>query len=208
MDAKIKNLIFDVGNVLLEYRWQEMFMDHGLTAEETLELGEKIFQNDIWEKDMDGGNITAEQAIEKYAEQYPEDKENIAWFIHNAELMVVNRPEIWEKVHILKEKGYGIYILSNYSKELFEMHTKGASFLSILDGGIVSYQLHLLKPDEAIYRALTEKYSLNKEECIFLDDRLENVEASEAFGIHAVQVTSRDMLNEFLDEMIQNSREE
>ena len=202
MKNTIKNIIFDVGEVLLEYRWQEMLMDHGLTSEEAQELGEKIFQEELWAKGMDAGKLTTEQAIEKYAEKYPEDVENIAWFIRNAELMVVPRPEIWEKVRILKKKGYGIYILSNYSEELFEKHTKGASFLSVLDGGIVSYQVHMIKPDEGIYRALTEKYSLNKEECIFLDDREENVKASEAFGIRAVQVTSRAMLNEFLDKMI------
>ena len=48
--------------------------------------------------------------------------------------MAVKRPEVWDKVAALKEKGYKIYLLSNYSEELLHVHTKGAKFLNVLDG--------------------------------------------------------------------------
>ena len=102
----------------------------------------------------------------------------------------------------LKEKGYKIYLLSNYSEELFHAHTKGAKFLDVLDGGVVSYQVHALKPDREIYEILLEKYSLKAEECLFFDDRMDNVEGAKKAGIQAIQVTSREMLNETLDKML------
>ena len=102
----------------------------------------------------------------------------------------------------LKEKGYKIYLLSNYSEELFHVHTKGAKFLDVLDGEVVSYQVHALKPDREIYEILLEKYSLKAEECLFFDDRMDNVEGAKKVGIQAIQVTSREMLNETLDEML------
>lgn len=199
----VKNLIFDVGDVLLEYRWKDMMMDYGLSYDEGLRIGQEMFQCDIWEQGLDAGNVTMAEAIKKYGELFPDDREVITWFLNHGEQMAVRRPEVWEKVARLKASGYGIYLLSNYSEELFRKHTQGAAFLDVLDGGIVSYQVHLLKPDERIYRALLEKYDLRAEECLFFDDRPANVEGARKVGIQAVQVTSREMINETLEKMLQ-----
>ena len=199
----IRNLIFDVGNVLLEYRWFDLLTkDYGLSAEEANRIGNEMFEPDLWGVELDGGKITLDEAILKYGEMYPQDITVIEWFLRNGELMAVKRPEIWEKIARLKEKGYKIYILSNYSKELFEKHTKDAAFLKVLDGGIVSYQVKEIKPYRRIYELLLNKYDLKAEECLFFDDRADNVEGARNLGIQAVQVTSREMLNETLDQMI------
>ena len=199
----IRNLIFDVGNVLLEYRWFDMLTkDYGLSAEEANRIGNEMFEPDLWGVELDGGKITLDEAILKYGEMYPQDITVIEWFLRNGELMAVKRPEIWEKIARLKEKGYKIYILSNYSKELFEKHTKDAAFLKVLDGGIVSYQVKEIKPYRRIYELLLNKYDLKAEECLFFDDRADNVEGARKLGIQAVQVTSREMLNETLDQML------
>ena len=199
----IQNLIFDVGNVLIEYRWFEMLTeDYGLSADEANRIGEEMFEPDLWGVDLDGGKITLDEAIMEYGRMYPEDITVIEWFLRNGELMAVKRPEIWDKVAALKEKGYKIYILSNYSKELFEKHTRDASFLKVLDGGIVSYQVKEIKPGRRIYELLLNKYDLKAEDCLFFDDREDNVEAARTMGIQAIQVTSREMLNEALDKML------
>ena len=199
----IRNLIFDVGNVLLEYRWFDMLTkDYGLSAEEANRIGNEMFEPDLWGVELDGGKITLDEAILKYGEMYPQDITVIEWSLRNGELMAVKRPEIWEKIARLKEKGYKIYILSNYSKELFEKHTKDAAFLKVLDGGIVSYQVKEIKPYRRMYELLLNKYDLKAEECLFFDDRADNVEGARNLGIQAVQVTSREMLNETLDQMI------
>ena len=200
----IKNLIFDVGEVLLEYRWTDMLMDYGLSYAEAKRIGEELFHKPIWADGLDGGLVTIETAIEKYKFLHPNDIDVISWFLRNGELMAVRRPEVWEKLAMLKKKGYMIYILSNYSEELFAKHTKDAGFLDIIDGGIVSYQVHLLKPDIRIYKALLKKYSLKAEECMFFDDKEENVNGACRAGMKAVRVTSREMLNMMLDEMLEN----
>ena len=203
----IRNLIFDVGDVLLEYRWFEMLtQDYGLTEAEAKRIGGNMFDHEIWELGLDAGRLTMDEAIAKYRERYPEDAKIIDWFLKNGRLMVINRTEVWEKIAALKKQGYRIYILSNYSDELFHMHTKGAAFLDILDGGIVSYQVHELKPDRRIYELLLEKYDLKASECLFFDDRLQNVEGARKVGIEAIQVTSRQMLNEKLEQMLQEQK--
>lgn len=181
----IRNLVFDVGGVLLEYRWQDMFRQQGLSEEEIGKLEQVLFRDEIWAWKLDTGAITVAQAIVEFREKG------------------VPRPEIWQQVVDLKEKGYRIYLLSNYSQEMFEKHTKGASFLKVLDGGVISYQIHAIKPDHEIYETLLKRYDLKPEECVFLDDRLENVEGGKRAGMEAVQITSREMLHGLLNQILE-----
>jgi len=194
----VKNIIFDVGNVLFSYRWHEMLVEFGLSDEEANIAGEKIFDQDIW-IEMDLGNITTKEAIARYGERLPEYKELTEWFISHPEKMPVPRTRVWQQIKQLKEMGYKIYLLSNYSEELFSCHVKDAEFMNYIDGKVVSYELHIAKPDPAIYTALLEKYDLKPEECIFLDDREENTEAAMKLGITSYTVLSEEYVIGVLD---------
>lgn len=197
----IKNLIFDVGHVLFEYRWYQMLLDYGLTDKEAKEAAPLIFDNELW-KEFDLGNLQFSVIVDRYCEALPQYEGLLRWFFGNLEEMHIARTDVWEKVHILKEKGYRIYLLSNYSKEFFAAHTKGASFMDDLDGRVVSYEVHLMKPDAAIYECLLDKYDLKAEESVFFDDRPENTEAAQALGIKSYTITSREYLLGVLDTFI------
>lgn len=196
----IKNLIFDLGDVLMSYRATEMLMDYGMTEKEALYLDDLMFYDPLWAI-LDKGTMTNEEVIAGYAKKYPKHADAIGWFIRHGEYMHVPRPKVWEKVHELKEKGYRIYLLSNYSKDFFQKHTKDASFVQDLDGAVISYQIHETKPDAAIYEHLLKKYQLNPAECLFFDDRAENVEGAVTVGIAAKQVESQEHLLEMLDKL-------
>ena len=195
----IKNLIFDVGDVLIEYRWRDMMMDQGFTREDTERIGGEIFEHPLW-RELDLGNLSQEEVIEGFQREFPADGDEIAWFLRHGELMNVPRPKVWEKVHQLKEKGYKIYLLSNYSEELFRKHTREASFMDDIDGKVVSYEIHEGKPDEAIYRHLLDTYGLVASESMFFDDRAENVETARRLGIQAHVIQSQEQLLSLLEE--------
>lgn len=195
----IENLIFDVGNVLLEYRWYQMLLDFGLTEEEAQTARPHIFDNKLW-NEFDLGNLTTQEIIDRYCVELPQYEELLRWFFGHLELMHVARPDIWKRVHDLKEKGYRIYLLSNYSEDFFNIHTKDADFMNDIDGRLVSYEVHLMKPDPAIYKCLLDKYELKAEESVFFDDRLENTQAAEALGIKSYTITSKEYLLSVLNE--------
>ncbi len=197
----IKNIIFDVGEVLLGYRWKEMLMDYGLKESEAIRVGNLIFNDNLWTQ-LDMQSEPTESIIKKYELKYPDEAVVIRWFIEHGELMQVKRYDVWDKVHTLKQAGYKIYLLSNYSKDLFEKHTKDAVFLNDIDGMVVSYQIHKIKPDPDIYRYLLQKYSLKAEECIFFDDRNDNTVAAQKLGIQAVTVESKDVLMKNIDMLL------
>lgn len=68
----IRNLIFDVGDVLVEYRWFEMLTrDYGLSEAEAKRIGEEMFDNEIWVQGLDGGRLSLEEAIHQYELKYP-----------------------------------------------------------------------------------------------------------------------------------------
>ena len=113
--------------------------------------------------------------------------------------MPVKRERVWKKVAELKDKGYRLYVLSNYSEYLFNKHTRDVPVISLMDGMVISYEVHSIKPDHAIYRHILDKYDLKPEESIFFDDRKENVVAARELSMDAVQITSEDMLLEILN---------
>lgn len=193
----MKNIIFDVGNILLGYRWKEMLLEHGLDEERAKRIGRGIFDSPHW-AEFDAGQISMKELADAFSEEHPDLEEDARWFLGHAELMRVERPEVWELVKKLKEKGYHIYLLSNYSEELFTIHTKGTPFMELIDGAVVSYQIHELKPEPPIYEYLLEKYRLKREECLFFDDRPENTEAARKLGIAAVTIRggSEELLKE------------
>lgn len=196
----IKNLIFDVGGVLFDYRWKEMFMDYGLDEDNAIRVGTQMFNypDRTWDI-FDLGIKSDEEIADIFCKKYPGDEDVIRWFIRHGEYMQVPRPKVWKKVHELKQKGYKIYILSNYPESLFKKHTEYADFMDDIDGLMVSYMIHKAKPAEDIYKALCDKYGLDRSESIFFDDRSENVEGAVKFGMKSVKILSEQVLLDELD---------
>ena len=193
-----ENLIFDMGNVLIGYRWKEMLTeDFGLSGTEAEEIGRQLFEDPIWD-DFDGGHKEIDRVIEHYCDLYPEKSDVIKRFFYEGERMKVDRPRVWELVMKLKEQGHRIYVLSNYSEFLFKKHTEAVPFMDRLDGMVVSYEVRCLKPDPAIFRALIDKYDLDPKKCVFFDDLIRNVEAARSLGMEAVHVTDEEMLISYL----------
>lgn len=187
----IKNLIFDVGKVLMTYRPFEMMEEHGLSREEAERIVNEMFTNPYW-KLCDYGTVPYDELTKGLQTIYPDDAEAIGWFFANAGSLMVGRPKVWEKLHELKEKGYKIYILSNYEETLFKMHTDGRPFMQDMDGAVVSYAVHMAKPEERIYRYLLDTYGLKAEECLYFDDLPENCGAAAKLGINTYQVKAEE----------------
>lgn len=205
----MKNIVFDIGSVLIGYRWKDMCLEAGWEEEKAEKIGRGFFLSPLW-PDFDGGLVTTEEIIESVARQYPDLEADARWFIRSGKAMTVERPKIWALMGRLKERGYGIYVLSNYSEELFTLHTKDLPFWEFVDGGVISYEIHQIKPNPPIYRHLLEKYQLNAQECLFFDDRPENTEGARALGMRAVTVVdgSEEFLKKELEKLLADADKE
>lgn len=204
---KYKNVIFDVGNVLLEYRPERMLQDYGLNENDAKRVCDELFNDsdDLWHI-FDLATMTDEEIKNAYCKKHPNDAKAISFFMEHGEYMHIARADVWERVHTLKKCGYNIYLLSNYPETLFKKHTQYADFMKDIDGLMVSYMINITKPDLRIYEALCSKYSLDKSKSIFFDDRKENIIAARKFGIDAAEVISKEFLLNELDKLINEAK--
>ena len=87
----------------------------------------------------------------------------------------------------LKQRGYCVYYLSNIPEDVLDllMHR---DFEGLFDGGVASCEVHINKPDPRIYKAMLDKYQLKAGESVFIDDRLENVQAAFRLGFAGIQM--------------------
>lgn len=177
----IKNVVFDLGQVLLEWNPRNLLRNF-TDNEEDLDLLEIICSSDEWER-LDEGTITKEEVFEKVSKRLPDRLRNICkeFIYHYAEYLVLN-DDICEIAIKLKENGYNIYVLSNTDEaDYLELQTRYIG--KYIDGYLISAQEKMLKPNKEIYLRLFEKFNLKPEECFFIDDKEANIIGAQKVGM-------------------------
>ena len=181
----IKNVVFDIGNVLLSFKPKEYLEKKGYPEKLIDEILAEIFYGSEWLA-IDNGDITTGEAIEQIAERTSLSKDVISeMFDSRADIL----SPLEQNVKLLskfKQEGYKVYYLSNFSSDLFPEIKNSYSFFNLFDGGIISAVVRVSKPDEAIYRLLIDKYSLIANESLFIDDLEINVKAAEKVGMAGI----------------------
>ena len=177
----IKNIIFDMGGVLIDYNPEKTL--YGLFDKETADiLLKEIFRNPFW-ADKDRGIIMPAEIMQKVKNRIPEAVfEKVSEMVDNFYPYMPPFEKMYGFVEMLKSKGYGIYLLSNASPDFHERRS-GIPALSLFDGVIISADYKLLKPEKEIYEKLYETFSLKPEECFFIDDVPANIDGAKATGM-------------------------
>lgn len=178
----IKNIVFDLGNVLISFRPSEFFDKKNYPENIKTTILSDIFGSKEWAM-LDKGEINTTEAIEAIALKSSLKKEEIAHVFNlRTELMFPLDPNV-KLLPELKKRGFRLYFLSNFPMDIFEEVKTGYYFFKYFDGGIISSEAKFSKPDSRIYEILLEKYSLIPEECLYIDDLEINVKAAEAAGM-------------------------
>lgn len=181
----IRNIIFDVGKVLVSYEPEEYMKRLGFSEEKRKRINEAMFENPLWDE-SDQGLRTTEELLKAFIANAPDLADEIRMVYQAVGDTIELLPYALEWIQDLKAKGYKIYILSNYSENTFNQTQEKLKFLPVVDGAVFSYEIKLLKPDAAIYDYLCEKYQLIPEESVFLDDRPVNIEGARKKRIHGI----------------------
>ena len=182
----IRNMVFDIGNVLMDFRWKE-YMRSLFGEDETLiqTINQGIWHNGCWaamdKGEMDGA-ATLRSAV-AFAPQYEKEikltLDSVAHAFHKFEYSI---PWIQE----LKRMGLNVYYLSNYSAFSVAANPDVLDFIPYMDGGVFSFEVKAVKPEPEIYRCLCEKFGLKPEECLFTDDVPANVNGAQACGFQGI----------------------
>jgi FMN phosphatase YigB (HAD superfamily) len=195
----IKNIIFDIGNVLVAYRPEEYLDRFGFDENVRKAVLHGIFHNKNWEE-LDRGTIDEAEAIRRFCEEAPEVEAEIRKVMENWKELLIPLPETIEILRELKEKEYKVFALSNYHKAAFAKILAENDFFSLLDGRVISYEIHLVKPEKEIYEYILNKYQLKPEESLFVDDMQRNLDGASLCGIHTHLFDTPLRFKEYLKE--------
>ncbi len=199
----IKNIIFDIGNVLGKFRWDELLEELQITGETFEQVANATVRNSKWWNEFDRSELSDEEIIAGCVACAPNYEKEIRLLFENCATFVREYSYSKDWIVKLKERGYKVYLLSNYARTAFEGIKNNFQFYPIVDGEVISYQINIVKPDVRIYETLLEKYSLKAEECVFLDDREENIEAAKKLGFHGIVFTSKEEAEVALEKIIE-----
>jgi HAD superfamily hydrolase (TIGR01509 family) len=178
----IKNIIFDLGNVLISFKPAEFLEKRNYAEKIQKTILNDIFHSPEW-KMLDNGDINTNEAIEAISLKSSLKKEEIRLVFELRKELMYPLDENIKSLPALRERGFKLYYLSNFPKDIFEDVKNSYCFFKYFDGGCISAELKLSKPDVEIYKKLLSKYGLEPEESLFIDDIELNVRAAETIGM-------------------------
>lgn len=187
----IRNIVFDIGNVLSDFRWRGFLEDKGYDEAMIERIASATVHTPYW-NEFDKGEWSDEQIMQAFVDCDPEIEAQIRNAFGDVTGMVKIRDYAVSWIRELKAKGYKVYYLSNFARKAHEQCGDSLAFIPFTDGGILSYQDKVIKPGEEIYKLLLSRYNLKAEESVFLDDTLKNVEAARALGWQGIHFKTKE----------------
>ena len=135
---------------------------------------------------MDRGVLSYNEAVNLVIEGAPHLEKEIRLAIQELYNHVDSFPYAVDWVKSLKEKGYQIYILSNYGEKPFADSKVHMPFLQYVDGQLISYEIQEVKPNTAIYQAICDRFAIDPSKAVFIDDSAANIAGAKAFGLNTI----------------------
>jgi epoxide hydrolase-like predicted phosphatase len=181
----IKNVIFDLGNVLISFVPSEYLKKKNYPSNIRNTIINDIFRSEEWKK-LDNGDITVTEAIDSIALKSALNREEIALVFNFRTDIMFPLDDNVRLLPELKKHGFRLFYLSNFPLDSFEEVKNDYYFFRYFDGGIISAEVKLSKPDIRIYRNILNKYDLKPEESVYIDDIEENVVAAKKTGMQVL----------------------
>lgn len=194
----IKNIILDVGMVLVDFCWKDLLHQLGMSGDVFEAVADATVRTQEW-NEYDRSILKDEEMLAVFQAKAPEYAPQIQLFWDHMSGMIQQYPYARSWITDLKAAGYSVYILSNYSRRTY-MLTKeeGLSFLPLADGAVFSFETGFIKPEKEIYHFIMEKYGLDADSCIFIDDNAANLVYPKEIGWSVIQFHSFAQVQEEL----------
>ena len=193
----IRNIIFDFGNVLVQWHPELIYGEYFGDEAKAWWFLRHVADNE-WRGRIDAGESTA-ACIDELKARQPEYTEAIELYRSRwREMLTGEVPGMREVINELRAKGYEIYGLTNWSMETFPAARERFGILQMIDRYVVSGAERLIKPDHRLFHVLLDRYGLNAGECVFVDDNPDNVAAAETLGMKGIVFTGAEALRKQL----------
>lgn len=197
----IKNIVFDISNVLAPFRFKEYLAEKGFDIETIKRIIKASAMTQYW-TEFEKGKLTQEEAMNAFISTDPDmaDELHKAYDQCSGIMGKYDYADGW--IDALKEAGYKLYCITNFTPAGYEQCYDCISFVERFDGCVFSFREGIVKPDPEIYRLLLSRYDLKAEECVFIDDTEENVLSAKKLGFNGIVFTGYEDAVSKLKEMI------
>jgi putative hydrolase of the HAD superfamily len=199
----VNNVVFDLGNVLLDFNSDKIIADHVQDDELHQQISANIFESEEWIL-LDRGTITAKEATKRFIRRMPENEKLIKEIMENWKQYLTPINENVEVLNNLAQKPINLYVLSNFHKEAFEEVYEKYDFFNHFDGLIISYREKTVKPEKEIYEKLITRFDLKPETTLFIDDSQRNIEAAQKMGFKTIHFNDNIKLSNSITDYITN----
>ena len=194
----VKKFLFDLGNVFFDWN-PERILKPIFNDDERMNFFINNISFPLLDTRCDAG-ITIEVAVNDAVKKFPDFEKEIKLYYPNHRNMVggffTKTVDIFYKV---KNLNYPCYILSNWSAETYEGMEETYPFLKDFDGKIISGRDFLIKPDPAIYELAISRFDLIPEETLFIDDRLDNIQAAQNLNFQTIHLTDPSVIQDLIE---------
>jgi HAD superfamily hydrolase (TIGR01509 family) len=197
----IRNLVFDLGNVLISYHPEDFHLKKGDSPENTELFISDVYNSPEWQL-IDKGEMSVEEAVESIASRSSLQGPEIARIFSLREELLFAIDQNTSLLKRLKKARFGLYYISNFPEDMFSLLSRKYEFFSLFDGGIYSASVKILKPDPEIFRRLINDYRLKASESLFIDDLKQNADAAAREGFLTLHLTQADMLENELRKLL------
>ena len=198
-ETEISSVVFDLGNVMLDYDPARFMFELGIPQEHIPRMLEIISNRPEWDE-YDRGAVTADELAEIAVRDEPRLRREIRHYMkHWSERFTALTYNV-ETFYRIREAGLKTYILSNWMQDSYEYVLDHFIFLHDFDGGIVSYEYLLNKPDPRIYELLLKKYpEIDPARTLYIDDVARNCEAGRKFGFITLNLPRNGVIEDFIE---------
>jgi HAD superfamily hydrolase (TIGR01509 family) len=193
----IRNVVFDVGGVLLEWNPASTIAKLYPDAATQAVIRQQMFEHADWHE-FDRGTLSYEAAISHFARQTGRSPDETRALIHATRESLQPIEGTVRLVENLAAAGVHLYLLSNMPVSTFEYLVQHHRFFSHFKHLVISGAILLVKPEPAIYKHLVEQTGIVPAESVFIDDLLKNVVAAQECGFHAIQFSDPESCREQL----------
>lgn len=194
----IKQILFDCGGVLVELNFRKLMEEISGSVQTAQDFIQKLWHPDSPWLRYDSGDLNTQQVMVELKAYMPREYHHYMQQFVERWLEALPPMEGMEQlVAQIREQGYPCYLLSNFSEGFAQMPAR-TPVLQQLDGMVISYQIHMLKPDPEIFHYTARHFGIDPAQTLFVDDNLHNVEAARAVGMEAYQFTTPQAFADYL----------
>ena len=183
--GKVQNVIFDLGGVVLDWNPDQLVARFQPLPELQPQFKEAVFGHSDWQL-FDRGTLTEPEMLKRMETRTGRPRRELLAVMDAVRDSLAEKPETVRLIRTLQARGIPLFCLSNMPETIYAHLRRRHSFWDAFQGIVISSQVRMIKPEREVFVHLLDKFALQAEESVFIDDVAANVDAAKSVGMNAI----------------------